>query len=270
VKKYQGFTLIELLVVIAIIAILAAILFPVFAKVREKARQTSCASNLKQIGLAEQQYAQDYDEMYTGAYKPADPNNNNRVHWPALLYPYVKAAGAFSCPDQATSANPTNDNMCTNSLAWNRPLCILGSGGTVLGGYNGYIYNNVQNNGTGETGARVGLSDNGPEWGSQTVASLTEPSETLMIMDGKGWDACWTNDMTDMPKGNFYGNNWDGPHPAWGPLHAAPNYRHGSNDGFEALWYDGHVKYLKNTLKKTNRYPGGGPYYWYVVKPSNP
>src|ERR1700722_16915261 len=62
--KRTGFTLIELLVVIAIIAILAAILFPVFAAAREKARQTSCASNLKQIGLAILQYAQDYDELY--------------------------------------------------------------------------------------------------------------------------------------------------------------------------------------------------------------
>ncbi len=63
-KKKQGFTLIELLVVIAIIAILAAILFPVFAQAREKARQTTCASNEKQMGLAILQYQQDYDEMF--------------------------------------------------------------------------------------------------------------------------------------------------------------------------------------------------------------
>ncbi|NCO93957.1 MAG: prepilin-type N-terminal cleavage/methylation domain-containing protein, partial [Armatimonadetes bacterium] len=64
--RARGFTLIELLVVIAIIAILAAILFPVFAKAREKARQTSCLSNTKQLGLSQFMYAQDYDEMYTG------------------------------------------------------------------------------------------------------------------------------------------------------------------------------------------------------------
>ncbi len=66
----KGFTLIELLVVIAIIAILAAILFPVFAKAREKARQTSCLSNMKQIGLASMMYAQDYDERLPGSCGP--------------------------------------------------------------------------------------------------------------------------------------------------------------------------------------------------------
>src|SRR3954462_5319454 len=66
--KRQGFTLIELLVVIAIIAILAAILFPVFSKAREKARQTTCASNLKEIGLALQQYVQDYDSVFPHGY----------------------------------------------------------------------------------------------------------------------------------------------------------------------------------------------------------
>ena len=67
-RNRNAFTLIELLVVIAIIAILAAILFPVFAKAREKARQTSCASNLKQIGLAVMQYAQDNDENLAAAW----------------------------------------------------------------------------------------------------------------------------------------------------------------------------------------------------------
>jgi len=103
-NKKVGFTLIELLVVIAIIAILAAILFPVFAKVREKARQTSCLSNEKQLGLAIQQYTQDYDEMY-----PSGTSMNwwwgGVVGWAGQLYPYVKSDAAYQCPDDA-GGNP--------------------------------------------------------------------------------------------------------------------------------------------------------------------
>src|ERR1700716_4263053 len=84
----KGFTLIELLVVIAIIAILAAILFPVFAQAREKARQSTCLSNLKQIGLAIMTYAQDYDETLVMANYPDGPNN---ILWMGLLDPYVKS-----------------------------------------------------------------------------------------------------------------------------------------------------------------------------------
>jgi len=84
----RGFTLIELLVVIAIIAILAAILFPVFAQAREKARQTSCTSNLKQVGMAIQMYAQDADEMLPlAAYNPP---NEPLVQWYDVVEPYAK------------------------------------------------------------------------------------------------------------------------------------------------------------------------------------
>src|SRR5882724_457674 len=95
----QGFTLIELLVVIAIIAILAAILFPVFAQAREKARQTSCLSNNKQIGLAVLMYAQDYDEYYPmGAYN-TDPNAPVAM-WYDFVEPYIKAgAGGVITPN---------------------------------------------------------------------------------------------------------------------------------------------------------------------------
>src|SRR6187402_4197 len=93
-KSRSAFTLIELLVVIAIIAILAAILFPVFAKVREKARQTSCASNLKQIGLAITQYTQDYDECLPGRVMGNWPDETQSFR--VLIYPYVKSTKVYA------------------------------------------------------------------------------------------------------------------------------------------------------------------------------
>src|SRR5579859_3158837 len=107
-SRRSAFTLIELLVVIAIIAILAAILFPVFAQAREKARTISCLSNTKQIGLAAMMYVQDYDETYFSAPWPGDCADGGywagatagqpTEHWAVLLYPYVKNAQLFKCP----------------------------------------------------------------------------------------------------------------------------------------------------------------------------
>jgi len=107
----RGFTLIELLVVIAIIAILAAILFPVFARAREKARQTSCLSNVKQIGTATLMYIQDYDEKYPGHNSGPTPD----LDWPISLVPYVKNAQLFMCP----SASPPPNHMYIEG----HPLC---------------------------------------------------------------------------------------------------------------------------------------------------
>jgi prepilin-type N-terminal cleavage/methylation domain-containing protein/prepilin-type processing-associated H-X9-DG protein len=94
--RRRGFTLIELLVVIAIIAILAAILFPVFAKAREKARQTSCLSNTKQLGLAFQMYATDYDELCVPYY-----NTTTSMFWAGVLAPYIKNMGIYNCPSKS-------------------------------------------------------------------------------------------------------------------------------------------------------------------------
>ena len=104
----SAFTLIELLVVIAIIAILAAILFPVFARARENARRTSCLSNLKQIGLGAMMYGQDYDEFYplritTDAWSAPDGNYTYTL-WPGLIEPYVKNYQVFRCPSSGSSA----------------------------------------------------------------------------------------------------------------------------------------------------------------------
>lgn len=110
-RKSGAFTLIELLVVIAIIAILAAILFPVFAQAREKARQSSCLSNEKQMALGIMQYVQDYDETFPQAYWYKNDNNGNDgyVQWSGLIQPYTKNAGVFVCPSDANGGTePTN------------------------------------------------------------------------------------------------------------------------------------------------------------------
>ncbi len=100
--RRHGFTLIELLVVIAIIAILAAILFPVFARARERARQTSCASNLRQIGLAALMYAQDYDEMGPRGSGYTAPENiiANHGEFFIILQPYIQNEQIFTCPSR--------------------------------------------------------------------------------------------------------------------------------------------------------------------------
>src|SRR5437867_4650518 len=95
-RRNKAFTLIELLVVIAIIAILAAILFPVFAQARDKARSAACLSNLKQIGMATRMYTQDYDEVLVPSY--LYNSKSTWEWWMDLLQPYVKNRGVFVCP----------------------------------------------------------------------------------------------------------------------------------------------------------------------------
>ena len=107
----KGFTLIELLVVIAIIAILAAILFPVFARAREKARQSNCLSNTKQIGIGLLMYAQDYDELFVNIYYDADasggwnPAAGFDYDWEDAIRPYIKNVQIFQCPSKKNWAH---------------------------------------------------------------------------------------------------------------------------------------------------------------------
>jgi len=253
-KKSQGFTLIELLVVIAIIAILAAILFPVFAKVREKARQTSCASNLKQLGLAEAQYSQDNDEIYSGAWRSYNnPNTGGdpRTSWMEMIYPYVKSTGVYACPDSSTHFRNNNADDCTA----NPQTCGKGKGITD------YAFNALQD-------PDVGNKDyfgNNSDHAVNSVARVDQPTETIMLMDGRdnAFYNCWHSNDTDI-KGSFYGQTWNG-----NPLNpSTPVNRH--TDGANYLWYDGHVKWMKSSRKVTPNYSGGSPFYWFITKPANP
>jgi len=147
-RTKNGFTLIELLVVIAIIAILAAILFPVFAQAREKGRQAVCTSNQKQIGFAILQYSQDYDETLppTNYNDPAQPVNPSPTTWMFIIDAYVKAgypeaaaatnsnvASVFSCPDYAATAVTANATPAHSyvSNANVMPPWITGTGETA-------------------------------------------------------------------------------------------------------------------------------------------
>ena len=286
-RPRYGFTLIELLVVIAIIAILAAILFPVFAKAREKARQISCASNLKQIGLAETQYSQDNDEIYTGGYTSLHDGggcSGNRITWPEALFPYTKSSGVFVCPDNAIG----QDNLtgsCGNQLgdAFNKdiPGESPPAGGNKGAGIS-YGFNCIANDG-GDTPSCPGVGGCSSE-GDGThpaLGQVTAPAETIMALDekqspGQGWEVnTWHTKNTDI-KGAFYGETWQGNNTVNTAVDDYVPLGKKHTDGLNILWYDGHVKWARSTYKVTTAYspatgyPAGGPYYWYVTKPANP
>ncbi len=141
-RARKGFTLIELLVVIAIIAILAAILFPVFQKVRENARRTACLSNEKQLGLALIQYTQDADEKFPfGLF--GDPNtigpqgvgygqSGEGMGWAGQLYQYVKSTGIYKCPDDSTTASPMANGVAAYPISYAMNAFIPAQSNAIL------------------------------------------------------------------------------------------------------------------------------------------
>ena len=208
--RHRGFTLIELLVVIAIIAILAAILFPVFAKAREKARQSSCLSNLKQIGLAFMQYAQDYDETLPVDWM--DPANNFATHysWRALLTPYIKSTQIFSCP--------SDNHNYSGALAG---LCQAGEGG-IPGSYgdNTMHYNGGAPNPPGVVSWPSGCK----------LAIVATPAQLILAGDSSG-GAHQISSASDTLGFVMDSTGYPGA------------YRH--NDGANYCFADGHAKWLK-------------------------
>lgn len=164
--KKPAFTLIELLVVIAIIAILASILFPVFARAREKARAASCQSNLKQLGLGIAQYTQDYDEKFPGSgVVPPGAFNDVGTGWAGLIYPYVKSAGVYTCASDASA----NFKCLSTSGA-----CIVDQnpqGVTKVS----YAYN-------GAITADSASFFNGRPWGINRVVSLVNAPAVVVLL----------------------------------------------------------------------------------------
>ncbi len=160
-KMRKGFTLIELLVVIAIIAILAAILFPAFAKARESARRASCSSNMKQIGLGLLQYAQEYDEKMVSAQAGAP----NYEYWQYLVQPYLKSKDLFRCPSNTNS-----------STAYNKTASDISN--DYAGNLGFYGDPTVASTATTAQQAQQVMSR-----GGQSLATFVAPSTTIMVIE---------------------------------------------------------------------------------------
>ena len=265
IQAKKAFTLIELLVVIAIIAILAAILFPVFARARENARRSSCMSNLKQIGLGTLQYTQDYDEKlyphrFNGTPNPLMSVNGGpaatgitgdatgKIFWVSLLQPYVKSYQLFVCPSNPGGWVGGGPDNCT----------AAGCNGQGYGGQNSYGHNDLLAPADGFNGGAGPLPISLAQIPStsQTVAVTDATyygvlprldSATPVVVSGAG---STTTDYANANGGQYksywgnIGNNvWSYSQPVGGVLkenevNGSPRHLNTIN----TLYVDGHVK----------------------------
>ncbi|BDI29315.1 hypothetical protein CCAX7_13660 [Capsulimonas corticalis] len=260
-NKRYGFTLIELLVVIAIIAILAAILFPVFAKAREKARQISCISNEKQLGLAMMQYIQDSDETYpTGLINkgPASTSSGmigTGLGWAGAISPYIKAPDMLRCPDDKPS--PGN-GVYTCSYALNFLLPARSLGYLVAPATTVQLFEV-----TNDTAFVGSLTENALNHNNWIVSAV-----------GDGWPAMsWSNTAACGLNGDYASavncdangctvSGWDPVCAAvsWTTARHAPNSTDWRQGGSNYLLADGHCKYMRGeNAALTNDGPNNAP-----------
>jgi prepilin-type N-terminal cleavage/methylation domain-containing protein/prepilin-type processing-associated H-X9-DG protein len=227
-RRAGGFTLIELLVVIAIIAILAAILFPVFAQAREKARQTSCLSNMNQLGKAVMMYVQDYDEIF-----PFAVPDNWWLDWPVHVQPYVKNYQAFTCPSDGVARDP-------NNRVWAGPPISYAA--------NGYIAWNGSSN---QLYGVMGMAQSWIAPNIQSLGAVTRPADTILLAERHapnsfaywGSDAmisgcCWDTPLPDGRRPTDISRPYDTSlsHGGVTPVH---------NGGGNFALVDGHVKWMR-------------------------
>ncbi len=226
-EKHRGFTLIELLVVIAIIAILAAILFPVFARARERARQTSCLSNVRQIGLATMMYAQDHGERLPRAGYWAE--DGEMIHWHKQIMPYLRNEQILICP-----SSPRRDSI----NHWNYGFVRQTTGyGTSTGSFE-------HPDGTTIPGQDAPVS----------IAQVTNPSQTAFISDAQHW-------YTELAFWYRSDSGFDEVGGAW--YFVDGRHNNGANLGF----LDGHARWYPSTSPYGPQNPNvcAGPIEFYYL-----